>query len=194
MSKTEKTTYSIERYEAHFASTLRALMEQNHTTQKELAAFVGIRPQSLAQYCSGETTPNGEKLLKIAEYFKVTTDYLLTGTVIEDIPVRETLGLSERTVENMKLVKEGYFEDTPLMLSVLDRLLGDKDFYLALEKAVQCYGIARQHTDDDNGSKNEQAQFYEWKAEQYMQNYLLDFFTSGNYRKKPETTAQKKGD
>lgn len=175
MTRTEKKDCSIERYNAHFAVTLRNLMEKNHTTQKELAKFVGIRPQSLAQYCSGETTPNGEKLLKIAEYFKVTTDYLLTGTIIEDIPVREMLGLSERTVENMRLVKDGYFEDAPLMLSVLDRLLGDKDFYIALEKAVTNYGIARQHT--DSGEKDEQAQFYEWKAEQYMQGYLLEFFS-----------------
>lgn len=84
------------------------------------------------------------------------------------------LGLSERTVENMRLVKDSYFEDTPLMLSVLDRLLGDKDFYIALEKAVTYYGIAKQHTDSDSG---EQAQFYEWKAEQYMQGYLLEFFS-----------------
>lgn len=194
MSKTDKTKDSIERYEAHFASTLRALMEKNHTTQKELAHFVGIRPQSLAQYCSGETTPNGEKLLKIAEYFGVTTDYLLTGTVIEDIPVREMLGLSERTVQNMKLVKDGYFEDTPLMLSVLDRLLGDKDFYTALEKAVENYGKIGQYIDEENGIKDEMADFYEWKAEQYMQNYLLEFFASGNYRKKPDNTALKKGD
>lgn len=177
MKQTEKKNCSIERYNAHFAVTLRELMAKHGTTQKELAAFVGIRPQSLAQYCSGETTPNGEKLLKIAEFYNVTTDYLLTGVVIEDIPVREMLGLSERTVENMRLVKDGYFEDTPLMLSVLDRLLGDKDFYLALEKAVTYYGIAKQHTDSDNGEQDEQAQFYEWKAEQYMQGYLLEFFS-----------------
>ena len=150
-------------------------MLQNGTTQKELAQFVGIRPQSRAQYCSGETTPNGEKLLKIAEYYNVTTDYLLTGVVVEDIPVREMLGLSEQTVENMRLVKDGYFEDTPLMLSMLDRLLGDKDFYIALEKADTYYGMARQHT--DSGEQDERAQFYEWKAEQYMQGYLLEFFS-----------------
>ena len=120
MAQTEKRNDRIDRYNACFASTLRLLMLQNGTTQKELAQFVGIRPQSLAQYCSGETTPNGEKLLKIAEYYNVTTDYLLTGVVVEDIPVREMLGLSEQTVENMRLVKDGYFEYTPLMLSMLD--------------------------------------------------------------------------
>ena len=175
MAQTEKRNDRIDRYNACFASTLQLLMLQNGTTQKELAQFVGIRPQSLAQYCSGETTPNGEKLLKIAEYYNVTTDYLLTGVVVEDIPVREMLGLSEQTVENMRLVKDGYFEDTPLMLSMLDRLLGDKDFYIALEKAATYYGMAKQHT--DGGEQDERAQFYEWKAEQYMQGYLLEFFS-----------------
>ena len=175
MAQTEKRNDRIDRYNACFASTLRLLMSQNGTTQKELAKFVGIRPQSLAQYCSGETTPNGEKLLKIAEYYNVTTDYLLTGVVVEDIPVREMLGLSEQTVENMRLVKDGYFEDTPLMLSMLDRLLGDKDFYIALEKAATYYGMAKQHT--DGGEQDERTQFYEWKAEQYMQGYLLEFFS-----------------
>ena len=176
MSKTEKYVYSVsDRYNSQFASTLRMLMEKNGTTQKQLADFVNIRPQTLAQYCSGETQPNGDKLLKIAEYYHVTVDYLLTGTVIENIPVYEMLGLSEQTVENMRLVKDGYFEDTPAMLSILDRLLGDKDFYIALEKAATYYSMARQH--NDSGEQNEQAQFYEWKAEQYMQGYLLEFFS-----------------
>ena len=176
MSKTEKYVYSVsDRYSAHFASTLRMLMESNGTTQKQLAEFVNIRPQTLAQYCSGETQPNGEKLLKIAEYYHVTVDYLLTGTVIENIPVYEMLGFSPNTVENLRLVKDGYFEDTPLMLSMLDRLLGDKDFYIALEKAATYYGMAKQHT--DSGEQDERAQFYEWKAEQYMQGYLLEFFS-----------------
>lgn len=180
MPKTRKGS-KIELYNSHFAQTLRDLMEQNKTTQKELADFVGVRPQTLSLYCTGETQPNVDKLLKIAEYYNVTTDFLITGIILEDVPTREMLGLSERTVECLKLVKEGYFADTPLMLSVLDNLLGDKDFYIALEKAVQCYGIARQYTDDEKAVKDEQAEFYEWKAEQYMQGYLLSFFASGAY-------------
>lgn len=180
MPKTRKGE-KIELYNSHFAATLRALMEKNGTTQKELADFVGVRPQTLSLYCTGETQPNVDKLLKVAEYYKVTTDYLITGTVLEYVPTREMLGLSERTVDNLKLINDGYFADTPLMLPVLDRLLGDKDFYIALEKAVQNYGIARQFTDDENAEKDERAQFYEWKAEQYMQGYLIDFFASGAY-------------
>ncbi len=166
--KTEKKNCSIERYNAHFASTLRKLMEQHGTTQKELAAFVGIRPQSLAQYVSGETTPNGEKLLKIAEYYKVTTDYLLTGVVIENIPVYEMLGFSENTVENLKLVKDGYFEDTPGMLSLLDSLLSEKDFYLSLESALNW-------NKKKAGKGIDYQEFCEWKGAQFLESFLLEF-------------------
>ena len=168
MNGTEKADTSLDRYNAHFAATLRQLMTEHGTTQKELANAVGIRPQSLAQYYSGETQPNGEKLLKIAEYYGVTVDYLLTGTVIENIPVYEMLGFSESTVENLKLVKDGYFEDTPGMLSMLDRLLADKDFYIALEKVC--------HWNEQKAGKDENYQeFCEWKAAQYLQGYLLEF-------------------
>jgi transcriptional regulator with XRE-family HTH domain len=170
MDRTGNYCYAIDdRYTAHFASTLRDLMEEKGTTQKELAAFVGIRPQSLAQYTSGETQPNGDKLLKIAEYFGVTVDYLLTGTVIENIPVYEMLGFSPNTVENIKLVKEGYFEDAPGMLAMLDCLLADKDFYKSMEQAAYWHN-------EKNGTTDEYQKYCEWQAAQYMQTFLLNFF------------------
>lgn len=172
MPKTRKGS-PIELYNSHFAATLRDLMEKNGTTQKELAVFVGVRPQTLSLYTTGETQPNVDKLLKIAEYFDVTTDYLITGTVLEDIPVREMLGLSERTVENMKLIKDGYFEDSPFMLPLIDRLLGDKDFYLALQQAATWYGRKKQLEAD--GSADGESEFCEWKAAKYMETYMLDF-------------------
>ena len=173
MPKTRKGS-SIELYNSHFAATLRELMEKHGTTQKELADAVGVRPQTLSLYTTGETQPNVDKLLKIAEYFNVTTDFLITGTILEDIPVREMLGLSERTVENMKLIKDGYFEDAPYMLSVLDRLLGDKDFYLALEQAATWYG-RKQQIEAAGGDTESESEFCEWKAAKYMETYLLDF-------------------
>ncbi len=183
MPKTRKGS-SIELYNSHFAATLRDLMMKHPetglpVTQKELADFVGVRPQTLSLYTTGETQPNVDKLLKIAEFFGVTTDFLITGTILEDIPVREMLGLSERTVENMKLIKDGYFEDSPYMLPMLDRLLGDKDFYLALQHAATWYGRKRQieaeTTADMDAAAENECEFCDWKVLKYMETYLLEF-------------------
>lgn len=169
MQKSKKTV-SMAEFNSRFAETLRYIMDKHGTTQKELADFVGVRPQTLSLYCTGETQPNCDKLLRIAEFFGVTTDYLLTGTIIEDIPVREMLGLSERTVENMKLVKDGYFEDSPYMLPMLDMMLGEKDFYSYLERAA--YWLQ-----NGNEDMEEKRDYYEFKALQELQAFFLDFLS-----------------
>ena len=172
MPKTSKGS-PLERYDAHFASTLREFMDCNpntgkRTTQQDLAKYLGVRPQTVSLYCTGESLPNCDTLLKIAEYYGVSCDFLMIGKRPENIPVREMLGLSENTVQNMKLVKDGYFEDTPEMLAMLDSLLGDKDFYLSIENAVRWYK-AKETAPDDSAQE-----FCEWKATRYMQDYLLE--------------------
>lgn len=173
MARTKETT-SPDKHNARFATTLRAFMEENpntheRTTQKALADYLEVRPQTVSYYCTGESLPNCEQLLKIADYFDVTTDFLMTGRRVENKPVRDLLGLSEGAVQCIKLVKEGYFEDSPYMLAALDTMLGDKDFYLALERAAE-YNY-RKETEP-----SEMAEYYDWKSTQYMEGYLLNFF------------------
>ena len=95
MSKTSETT--MDKYNALFATTLRDFMIKSPktgvaVTQKELAAHLGVRPQTVSLYCTGESLPNCEQLLKIAEYFGVTADYMITGRMPENKPVRDMLG------------------------------------------------------------------------------------------------------
>ena len=163
-----------EQYDALFATTLRAFMDCHpatgvKTTQKALAEYLEVRPQTVAYYCNGQSLPNCEQLLAIAQYFGVTTDFLMTGRRTENKPVRDMLGLSENTVQNMKLVRDGYFEDTPYMLPLLDYVLGDKDFYLALERAAES-SMKRTQV----GAETEYAEFYEWKAAQALQEYFMN--------------------
>ena len=173
MSKASGT--SIDKYNAQFASTLRFFMVESPktgkpVTQKELAAHLGVRPQTVSLYCTGESLPNCEQLLKIAEYFGVTADYMITGRMPENKPVREMLGLSETAVQNLRLVNDGYFEDSPLMLPMLDCLLNSKDFYLALAKAadIQQTGVE---------AETELKEFYEWKASQALTDFFLHFLS-----------------
>lgn len=70
--------------------TLRRLLAKHpltgkKTTQKELAEYVGIRPQTVSQYICGETVPTAKNCLAIADYFGVSTDYLLIGYEDRDL-------------------------------------------------------------------------------------------------------------
>ena len=179
-----------EKRNTHLARTLRDFMMKSPktgvpVTLKELADYLGVRPQTVALYRSGESLPNSEQILKIAKFFDVTTDYMITGLTVENKPIREQLGLSESTIQNMRLVNDGYFEDCPYMLPMLDGLLGNKDFYLALESAANFQQLAEQ-------SDESMREFYRWKAAQALNDFLLDFLDhdiKAIYQKRKEWEA-----
>ena len=56
---------------------LRELREQKGLNQTEVANDLHISRQSYNFYENGQREPNQEMLLKLADYYNVTTDYLL---------------------------------------------------------------------------------------------------------------------
>ena len=59
-----------------FAEKLKCLRKANKITQKDLAIELEVDQSSIAKYETG-TIPSPKILIKIADFFKVTTDYLL---------------------------------------------------------------------------------------------------------------------
>lgn len=85
-----------------FAIRLKALME-NKVTQQQLADVLNIKRQTISLYLNGASLPPLEKLVDIANYFNVSTDYLLGlakfPTVNPDIQMIEKYtGLSENAI------------------------------------------------------------------------------------------------
>ena len=60
-----------------FSGTLLKLMKESRISQSELASELQTHRQNVYQWVSGKTVPRNDMLLKIADYFKVSTDYLL---------------------------------------------------------------------------------------------------------------------
>lgn len=61
----------------NLGETLRNLIEQQGITQKELAMKLAITPSALGNYVQNTREPDYNTLVKIADYFQVSTDYLL---------------------------------------------------------------------------------------------------------------------
>lgn len=59
---------------------IKELRKEKKITQEEMAARIGIDRASLSRIESGVFTPSTENLLKIANYFEVSVDYLLGRT------------------------------------------------------------------------------------------------------------------
>lgn len=90
-------------YNSTFPTRIRDLMGENKTTQKELSLICGVKSQSVSLWVNGETRPDILSLVKIAEHFNVSTDYLLGLTDYKTtdkatVEMCKALGLSEDAV------------------------------------------------------------------------------------------------
>lgn len=60
-------------------SVFESLLEEKGVTAYRVAQATGISTATLTQWKQGKTTPKADKLKKIAEYFGVSLEYLMTG-------------------------------------------------------------------------------------------------------------------
>ena len=95
---------STEKYNSVFASKLRDLFKENpDVTQGQLAELLGVTRQTVSQYVNGISEPGYDALIKIANHFSVSLDYLLgrSKEKTSDINIQaacKTTGLSETSV------------------------------------------------------------------------------------------------
>ncbi len=61
----------------NFNENLKELLKINNISQYELANILNNSQQSISRYVNGVTEPDIYNLVKIAKFFKVSTDYLL---------------------------------------------------------------------------------------------------------------------
>ena len=117
----KQSEQNTDRYYDVFPTMLRGILESHpkdghSTTYKALGEAVGVRQQTISQYASGQTQPTADVVLRIAQFFGVSVDYLLTGVSSYNKEYSEELGLSESQgmTDAMKdhfkeLDIEGYF-------------------------------------------------------------------------------------
>ena len=104
-----KRKETSENYNKAFPTAMRHLMEE--TTQADLAKALGKTRQSITYYCDGSSSPDWETLVKIANYFHVSTDYLLgltnNPTTDKDLDaVCSFTGLSEQSIDRISFLRD----------------------------------------------------------------------------------------
>lgn len=87
-----------------FAKNLRSLMENRKISQRALASHIGVSYQAVSLWCAGKNYPECDMLLKIAEFFGVSTDYLLTGINPDLFSSFDTSALSEEARAQLKIL------------------------------------------------------------------------------------------
>ena len=95
---------------------LKELRKSVNLKQQELAEILNLDASSISKYETGKAMPSPDILLKIANYFHVTTDYLLNNDMqldkeqqnINDIPLSADEGalLLQEKLKGTSLVNE----------------------------------------------------------------------------------------
>lgn len=131
-------------YNAPFPSALRGLLNDRKETQGDIAAVTGKTRQTVSQYYNGISEPSYDTLVKIADHFDVSLDYLLgrTGEPHRKPSAVDELCLSPKAVENIKIIISSPYKDEIKL--VLSPLLESDGFYDVLENILSyTYAIRR---------------------------------------------------
>lgn len=183
----KQSEQNTDRYYDVFPTTLRALLESHpkdghSTTYKALGEAVGVRQQTISQYASGQTQPTADVVLRIAQFFGVSVDYLLTGVSSYNKEYSQELGLSEAAVEHLKRAKALYPQVDPdpdkiHTMPYLDELLSDKGFYEFLD-ALYYYveGLRSAHGMTDEMKEHFRGLdiegYFIWQLQMFVQEFI----------------------
>lgn len=116
---------SQEKYNGLFPSRLREQISMKKTTITALANNLKISRQSVSQYTDGTGQPNVDKLVKIAMYFGVSSDYLIGLSDVPSVDINtrdicEKTGLSETSINRLMSTSE---RNKTVWAEVIDQLL-----------------------------------------------------------------------
>ena len=113
------------------------LLEERGVTAYKVSKATGIAGSTFSDWKSGRSTPKQDKLQKIADYFGVSVDFLITGKEEAAVAQEEHIDLKAEFNRIKKLLESGenaplYFDGQPADQESIDLLLDQIKISFAL--------------------------------------------------------------
>lgn len=181
----------------NFAQNLRFLREQKKMTQREVADELEVSPGAVAMWEQGNRTPYVDDLVKIANYFSVTLDELITKELVPLLPVyarnlkylREKSNLKRSDIADLLQVKQLTIElyETNKRAMAVEDIEKIADFFgVTMDQMIkQDLSTGKYVTADDNGDllrrsdvMNVLRETFEEYSMKWSEDILLDGFSS----------------
>lgn len=104
-----------------FAHRLAVLRKERKISQNALAAELGYSRGQIANYELGSREPDFSTLIRIAEYFEVSTDYLIGKTDIRSIEIKPALGKLIDSAEGLSDESIGFLTENARLLRIKEK-------------------------------------------------------------------------
>lgn len=118
------------------------LLQKYGVTPYRVAKETGVTQTALSNWKSGRSTPTTKTLQKIADYFGVTIDYLMTGDISEESHEKKLTPKDEKDIEKILeqtreqlMNQEGLmFDGDPASPEAIDSILSAMQIGMELAK------------------------------------------------------------
>lgn len=84
---------------------IRALREDRDLRQIDVSRATGIDQRTLSNYETGKTQPDSEALIKLADFFGVTIDYLVGRKTRANVSRQEVVAQLTRIQKELETIK-----------------------------------------------------------------------------------------
>ncbi len=98
----------------NIADRIQHLRKTKGLSQEELADQIGTSRQTISKWESGQSAPDLEKIVRMSDFFEVTTDYLLKGIEPKPVDIPRSVNATLFTIFGTALNYIGLF--TALMV------------------------------------------------------------------------------
>lgn len=127
--KRYQKSYEISSSDSILGMRIKSLMNSIGINQNQLADAMGVSKATVSTWMKADSIQSCH-LVKLAEYFKVTTDYLLglSNTFLKDPDIKsicDSTGLSDMVVIDLMAMNDVY----PERIQSLNALLSNSSFY-----------------------------------------------------------------
>ncbi len=85
---------------------IRDLREDRDLRQIDVADATGIDQKTLSNYETGKTNPDSYSIMKLADFFKVSTDYLLGYSDLNILNKKDILKRLEKIEDDIRVLRK----------------------------------------------------------------------------------------
>ena len=84
---------------------IKDLREDMDLRQSDLAEAVGIDQRTISNYETGKTNPDGEALIKLADFFNVSIDFILYRSNSTELSGTDRIRIIEKIQKDLEKLK-----------------------------------------------------------------------------------------
>ncbi|WP_336967086.1 helix-turn-helix transcriptional regulator [Bacillus cereus] len=131
-------------------NTIKSLCAQRKIALSALERDLGFGNGTIRRW--DNTSPSADKLQKVADYFHVTTDYLLGREHLNQLGNKDEKDIEKRMEEIKRDLKDSQglmFSGEPMSEEAVDSLLDAMDYIVRQTKVINKKYIPKKHRKDN---------------------------------------------